>query len=488
MKEKREFLYEILKARDPRYDGRLFVGVLSTGIYCRTVCNAKLPKAENCVYFRTAAEAEKAGFRPCLQCRPELAPGFAPVDATSSLARKAAELIESGCGSDESISKIAEKLGCTDRHLRRAFEMEYHVSPVQYRQTCRLLLAKTLLTDSELSVTEVAMASGFGSLRRFNELFRKRYRLTPTALRRSVAKDGERKAVGVTLGLGYRPPYQWDRLLKFLSYRAIPGVEIVRDGVYYRTARLSVKDGRELTGWIKVGNNDDKDRLKVTISDSLLPVLPQVLSRIRRQFDLYCEPSVVQEKLISMDDIKPGLFVPGTRIPGCFDMFEMSVRAVLGQQITVKAATTLAGRFVEKFGIQTETGIEGLDFVFPSAEQILSLGDRTEGELSALGIISSRARTICSLAELIASRETGFELWADPEAEMTRLVEIPGIGPWTAGYIAMRAFGWTDAFLETDLGVKKGLAPRSRKEMLELAESWRPWRAYAVMCIWNASE
>lgn len=223
MKEKREFLYEILKARDPRYDGRLFVGVLSTGIYCRTVCNAKLPKAENCVYFRTAAEAEKAGFRPCLQCRPELAPGFAPVDATSSLARKAAELIESGCGSDESISKIAEKLGCTDRHLRRAFEMEYHVSPVQYRQTCRLLLAKTLLTDSELSVTEVAMASGFGSLRRFNELFRKRYRLTPTALRRSAAKDGERKAVGVTLGLGYRPPYQWDRLLKFLSYRAIPG-------------------------------------------------------------------------------------------------------------------------------------------------------------------------------------------------------------------------------------------------------------------------
>ena len=480
-------LYAAFRSKDPRFDGRFFVGVSSTGIYCRPICRARLPKAENCSFFATAAEAEGAGFRPCLLCRPELAPGSSTMDATVSLARRAALFLEENCGSGLRLDEIASRLGYTDRHLRRAFEAEYHVSPIQYLQTCRLLLAKNLLTDSDLPVLDVAMAAGFGSLRRFNDLFRKRYRLSPTALRRESRNAGGRKG-GLALKLGYRPPYEWQRILDFLSQRAIRGVEAIRDGGYWRTVSLVDEGRREASGWIRVGCREAGNALEVSFSDSLLPALPQVLARVRQLFDLDCEPDAICDALASMNGMRPGLCVPGTRLPGCFEPFEMAVRAVLGQQVTIKAAGTLAARLVEAHGLSVQTGIEGLTQAFPTPESIVALGrrGRIEDQLGPLGIIASRSRAILELARMFSRGDLRLDQSSSPEAEIGKLLTIPGIGPWTAKYIVMRAMGWPDAFLETDHGVKMALAPRTTREISALAEAWRPWRSYAMINLWNS--
>jgi AraC family transcriptional regulator of adaptative response / DNA-3-methyladenine glycosylase II len=477
--------YAAFKAKDTRFDGRFFVGVSSTGIYCRPVCRAKLPKAENCTFYATAAAAEQAGFRPCLSCRPELAPGNAPVDATSSLARRTARLLEESCGSEQSIGELASRLGCTDRHLRRAFTAEYNVSPVQYLQTCRLLLAKSLLTDTNLSVIEVAMVAGFGSLRRFNDLFKKQYRLAPTALRRQAA-GAKGQDSNINLALGYRPSYQWQQMLDFLALRAIPGVETIRDGEYLRTVHFENEEQQPVYGWVRVGHRPQKSVLTVTMDAALLPVLPQVLARIRHLFDLYCDPDAVYEILASMNNIRPGLCVPGTRLPGSFDPFEMAVRAVLGQQITVKGACTLAARLVKTYGVPIQTGIEGLTHAFPSPKDIIALDGPIDNHLGPLGITGIRANTILELAQALVQGNIDFDFCAQPEIEVQKLMTVPGIGPWTAQYIAMRAMGWPDAFPHTDYGVKKALAPRTPKEILDLAEEWRPWRSYATINLWNS--
>lgn len=477
-------LYAAFKAKDARFDGRFFVGISSTGIYCRPVCRARQPRAENCTFFHTAAQAEQAGYRPCLLCRPELAPGASRMDAGASLARRAAAMLEENCGSGQSLEETASRLGCTGRHLRRVFIAEYRVSPVQYLQTCRLLLAKNLLTETDLPVLDVAMAAGFGSLRRFNDLFKNHYRLSPTALRRRMPE--EKKREGITLALGYRPPYRWEEMLAFLAARAITGVEAVRDGRYLRTVRLVTAQGREVHGWVAVGHDAAKNALRLTASESLLPVLPQVLARVRHLFDLHCDPHAVYETLASMNDIRPGLFVLGTRLPGCFDPFEMAARAVLGQQITVKAAGTLAARLVAALGTPLDTGAEGLTHLFPPPAAITELGDAPENHLGPLGITAARARTIGALAEGLARGEIDFGPGAAPEAEMAKLLSLRGIGGWTAGYIAMRAMQWPDAFLETDAGVKNALAPRTPKQLLQIAEAWRPWRSYATVGLWNS--
>ncbi len=477
--------YAALKTRDARFDGRFFVGVSSTGIYCRPVCPAKLPKERNCAFYESAAAAEQAGYRPCLMCRPELAPGAAPIDATFALARKAARLLEENCGNGQNMEEYVRRLGCSDRHLRRAFTAAFKVPPVQYLQTCRLLLAKNLLTDTDLSVTEVAMAAGFGSLRRFNDLFRTQYRLSPTGLRKQASgakTDGD----GVTLLLGYRPPYQWQKMLDFLAQRAIPGVESVTDDAYLRTVRYARDGQKPAQGWLRVAQRPGKNALAVTVSPALLPALPQLLARVRNLFDLHCYPDAVYETLSAMNAIRPGLCVPGTRLPGCFEPFEMAVRAVLGQQITVKAAATLAGRLAQAYGTPVSTGMNGLTHAFPSAQDIAALGDGIADRFGPLGIIRARSRTILGLARKIAGGELDFTLCIQPEAEMEKLRSIPGIGAWTAQYIAMRAMGWPDAFPHTDLGVKKALAPLSETEILELAEVWRPWRGYATVNLWNS--
>lgn len=477
-------LYAAFKAKDARFDGRFFVGISSTGIYCRPVCRAKQPKAENCTYYSTAAEAEQAGFRPCLLCRPELAPGSSITDATANLVYRAARMLEENCGNGQSLDELAGRLGCTDRHLRRVFTAEYNVSPVQYLQTCRLLLAKNLLTDTDLSVLDVAMAAGFGSLRRFNDLFKKQYNLSPTALRKRTSKEKKHNS-DVTLALGYRPPYRWEEILNFLAGRAIAGVDTVKNGEYMRTVHLVTAEGKPVYGWIRVGHKSQNNALTITANETLLPVLPQVLARVRHLFDLYCDPDAVYQILSSMNNIRPGLCGLGIRLPGCFNAFEMAVRAVLGQQITVKAASTLAARIVNTYGAPIQTGIEGLTHVFPSPEDILALDGPIENHLGPLGVIAARSRTIYDLARAIVQREIDFDLCAQPEEEIKKLMRIRGIGSWTAQYIAMRAMEWPDAFLETDVGVKKALATYTSKELLEMAEAWRPWRSYATINLWN---
>lgn len=484
MTESDNALYAAFMAKDSRFDGRFFVGISSTGIYCRPVCRARRPKRENCSFYPTAAQAEQAGYRPCLLCRPELAPGASAADAAGSLARRAARLLEESCGSGLRLAQLAGRLGCTDRHLRRVFAESYKVTPVQYLQTCRLLLAKQLLTDTRLPVLEIAMAAGFGSVRRFNDLFKKHYWLSPTDLRKRTL-EGHRPGHGVTLYLGYRPPYLWDELLRFLAGRAITGVELVKDGHYLRAVHMKTPEGEPVYGWVRVGHEPGKTALGVTVSEGLLGVLPQVLARVRKLFDLGCDPLAVYEILQDMNRIRPGLFHPGTRVPGCWDAFEMAVRAVLGQQITVKAAQTLAARLVKTFGQPVQTGIEGLTHVFPAPETILGL-EEIENHLGPLGVTGARARTILALAQALAGGEVDLDLPAQPEAEMKKLLAIRGIGSWTARYIAMRAMQWPDAFLETDAGVKKALEPRTSKELIHLAENWRPWRSYATVGLWNS--
>lgn len=480
-----EMYYTAFKAKDERFDGRFFVGISSTGIYCRPVCRVKMPKKENCFFYPSAAAAEAAGYRPCLKCRPELAPGLAPIDALSSLARRAALRIESDDLSDSNLPELAESLGVTDRHLRRAFRTEFGVAPVQYLQTRRLLLAKNLLTDTSLSVIDVALAAGFGSLRRFNDLFKKHYRFSPSDLRKQAVEPQARNGDHIALRLGYRPPYDWDSLLTFLSGRTIGGVEVVTDGVYQRTVSLT-GGGREHCGWIGISHAPEKNALTVNMTSSLLPVLPQVLARVRWLFDLHCNPVEIYEALSAMSEIKPGLCRPGTRLPGCFDSFEMAVRAVLGQQITVKAARTLATRLAAAFGRPIDTPIDGLTRIFPSPEIIAGLDGSAADYLGPLGIIGARARSISALASALASGEIELSPRANREEQRRKLLALPGFGPWTVEYIAMRALGQTDAFPHTDYGVKKALDGLTVKEILAAAEKWRPWRSYATVNLWNS--
>lgn len=298
---------------------------------------------------------------------------------------------------------------------------------------------------------------------------------------KQLKEQSDKDSDSITLLIGYRPPYKWKQMLDFLAPRSIPGVELIKDDEYYRTVHIISSDDKGFFGWIKVGNEEKKNAIALTISHSLLSVLPHVSNRVRHLFDLFCEPSAVYETLSSMNEIIPEICVPGTRLPGCFDAFEMSVRAILGQQITVKAATTLAGRFAKSFGTPIETGIDNLEYAFPSPNEIIALGEPIENHLGPIGIIARRAKTIMALANVFENKTIEIESCVNPEESIKQLIELPGIGMWTAQYIAMRAIGWTDAFPDTDLGVKKALAPRTQKEILALAESWRPWRAYSTI-------
>ncbi len=475
--------YAAMQAHDVRFDGRFFCGVSSTGIYCRPICRVKLPREENCTFFASAAAAEAAGYRPCLRCRPELAPGLAPVDSVPRLARSAASMIEEDNLGPRKISELAAMLGITDRHLRRVFFAEYGVSPVQYLQTRRLLLAKSLLTDTRLTVTDVAMASGFGSIRRFNDLFGKRYRLAPNELRKNGRIINENRD-GITLSLGYRPPYAWESLISFLAARAIAGVESVSEDIYRRT--VAVKKGETIHyGWISVANRPSQNALSVTVAPTLLPVLSHVLARIRLLFDVNCIPEKVRDKLAAMNRLVPDIFVPGIRVPGCFDPFEMSVRAVLGQQVTVKAANTLAMRLVNLVGEKVNVPFEGLSLAFPHPDKICALEGPIENRLGPLGITGDRARSILALAEALTTGSITLSYSADPREVTEKLRKLPGFGPWTIEYIAMRALGWPDAFPHTDHGVKKALSDVPAREILKLSQAWSPWRSYATILLWN---
>lgn len=475
--------YAALLACDSRFDGRFFVGVASTGIYCRPVCRARTPKGENCSFYPSAAAAEASGFRPCLRCRPEMAPGLARVDAEARLARLAAQRMETDGLSDQTIAGLANSLGVTDRHLRRVFAGEYGVSPVVWLQTQRLLTAKQLLTDTPLPITQVAMDAGFGSVRRLNVLFRKHYDCSPADFRKTAGTRHDSEEP-ITLLLAYRPPFAWGTLLGFLGERAVPGVEHVDSSRYRRTVSIT-KKGATQKGWISVSNCPERNVLAVTLPSSLFPVLNQVLARVRFLFDVNCTPEEIQEKLGAMRIGGDLVFEPGLRLPGCFDPFEMTVRAILGQQVTVRAARTLAMRLASQLGEPVQTPFKELTVTFPTIERICALEHPVEDHLGPLGITGARARSIRALAEALRQGAIRLGPGADPEREMKNLAALPGFGPWTVQYLAMRALGWPDAFPHTDHGVKKALGNLPPKDILALAQGWAPWRSYATLSLWN---
>ncbi|MGH8127249.1 MAG: DNA-3-methyladenine glycosylase 2 [Gammaproteobacteria bacterium] len=466
--------YEALRARDARFDGQFFVGITSTRIYCRPICSARPAKRENCRFYPSAAAAEAAGFRPCLRCRPELAPGHASVDASRRLARAAANLVEDGALVDARLDGLAERLGVSDRHLRRVFAAEFGVSPVVYAQTQRLLLAKRLLTDTALPITDIAMAAGFGSLRRFNALFRERYRMQPRDLRKTPEATARTELV---FELAYRPPYAWEPQLAFLRVRCTEGVEAVASKRYLRTVAIR-RETESHYGWIAVAHQARRRTLQVTLSASLAGVVPEVLGRVKQVFDLACRPDEIERHLGKLAADQPGL-----RVPGAFDGFEMAVRAVLGQQITVAAARTLAGRVAATFGEPVVTPFTALTHTFPSPQRLAAA---SADELGRLGVIRSRQRAIRALAEGCASGELVLAPGVDIERTLARLRALPGIGEWTAQYVAMRALAWPDAFPHTDYAVMKALDETAPRRVLELAEPWRPWRAYATIHLWNS--
>ncbi|MEZ5604657.1 MAG: Ada metal-binding domain-containing protein [Burkholderiaceae bacterium] len=465
--------YAALLAHDARFDGRLYVGVRSTGVYCRPVCRVRTPKAENCRFFASAAAAESQGFRPCLRCRPELAPGRAGIDIGSRLAQGAARLIEAGELDRHGVEGVAARVGTSSRHLRRVFAAEFGVTPLEYAQTQRLLLAKRLLTDTALPATEIAAASGFRSLRRFNAAFRERYRLSPTMLR---ARAGAKPASAMRFRLAYRPPCDWPRSMAFLAARTIDGVEVVGAGAYRRTVRWPV-GAHDLRGWLAVRPVPSRALLEVELSASLAGAIPPILQRIRDVFDLDCEPAQVQ-RVVSGPSSGGGPM----RLIGAFDGFELAVRGIVGQQITVKAARTLVGRLVERYGEPIDGGAPaGLERHFPAPARIAAL---EPASIAGLGIVGRRAAAIRSLAQAIAEGRLALEPRAPVETTIAALQAIPGIGDWTAQYIAMRALCWPDAFPAGDLAVLKALDARTPAQARERARAWQPWRAYAVMELW----
>jgi AraC family transcriptional regulator of adaptative response / DNA-3-methyladenine glycosylase II len=476
-------LYNALIARDSRFDGVFFVGVTSTGIYCRPICRVKTPKAANCRFFDMPQQAEQAGFRPCLRCRPELAPGNAPVDDAQRIAQLIVQRLEEGQLDDETgLEAIADQFELSSRQVRRIVQNELGVPPIQLLLTRRLLLAKQLLTETAWPMTEVAFASGFSSLRRFNDAFSRRYGMPPTRLRRRVI-EGAAAIAGQetsTLQLSYRPPYDWPGVLGFLAARSLAGVEHVTDRSYARTVQLG-----KATGWIRLTHAKQQHALLLEFTHSLTPVLPALLSRTRALFDLDARPDVIAKRLRRDPLLAVAVRAnPGLRVPGAFNGFELGLRAILGQQVTVKAATTIAGRFVNAFGAPVVTPVPELNRLTPVPTRIAAA---SVGDIARHGIVAARARSIIALAEAQGSGVLCLDGGAQhsPDDTIKRLGELPGIGPWTAHYIAMRALRWPDAFPKEDIAVRKRLGGATAPEAESMSQSWRPWRSYAVMHVWN---
>ncbi len=471
--------YLALKVRDARFDGRLFVGVTSTGVYCRPVCRVRTPRRENCRFFDTRAQAEAAAFRPCLKCRPEIAPGLSAMDSSQALADSAARLIEHAvhAGEETSLADIANRLGVTDRHLRRIFQAAHGVGPHEYLTTQRLLLAKQLLTDTALPVTQVALASGFASLRRFNAAFAGHYRLTPSRLR------GERETprdTAAPLRLAYRPPYDTEAVLAFFAQRVVRGVEQVEGGEIRRTLGWRQGDER-IAGWLTARFEPGRNEVHVSASPSLAPVLGAVLQRVRQGLDLDADPARIDPVLAAL----PVPLRPGTRVPGAMDGFELAVRVILGQQVTVKAARTLVQRLVDRFGTPVATPWPELTHVFPDAATLAAADPEVIGKL---GIVRQRVKALQALAVEVAEGRLALHPAAPLAPTLDMLRALPGIGEWTAQVIAMRALAWPDAWPATDIGLMNALGTRDPKQVNALAEAWRPWRAYAVMRLWHHLE
>ena len=473
--------YRAISTRDGRFDGRLFVGVKTTGIYCRPICPARTPKFENVSFHASAAAAQEAGFRPCLRCRPEISPELAFWRGTSNTVSRALALIESGGLDDNDVEGLAARLGVGGRQLRRLFRQHVGASPVAVAQTRRVLLAKQLIHDTSLPMAEVALASGFNSVRRFNETFRQLFGRPPAALRRTRDKT-RREAGALSVRLAYRPPYDWDAMLSFLRARAIPGVEIVCGDSYRRTIAIGHNSG------VVSVQPADNNRIDVRVRFPDMAALPSIIARVRRVFDLAADPDTIAAHLALDGALAPLVKArPGLRVPGAWDGFELAVRAIFGQQITVAAATKLLGRLVQAFGDQLPpaTREEGLSHLFPSTARV------AKADLATLGMPAARAEAVTSLAQAISADPAIFSRGASLEDAIRKLRSLPGIGEWTAQYIAMRELREPDAFPAADIGLLRAMTDGagrrpSPSELLSRSEGWRPWRAYAALHLWAA--
>lgn len=466
--------HRALVARDARFDGTFFVGVSTTGVYCRPICPARTPRADRCAYFTLAAEAERAGYRACFRCRPELAPGAAPVDARSRLVASAVAAIEHGALGDESVEALAQRLGVTSRHLRRTLEHELGVTPLELETTRRLGVAKQLLTDTSLSLTRVALGAGFGSVRRFNAAFRTRFARKPSDVRRERASR-EATSAELVLRLDHRAPFDWPALLAFVAPRAIPGVERAVDGVYERAVRLGDDEG-----FLRVAPWPGRNALRLVVSVRLAAHVAKIARAVRDLFDLDAHPDRIAAGLAEDRLLAPLVRArPGLRVPGALDAFEIAVRSVLAQQVSLAAATTLSSRLASAFGRPVRTGLAGLDRTFPDAETIAA---RAPAELAQrIGMPLTRARALQALADGVARGVIDLSGARPPREVVTALEALPGIGPFTAEVIAMRALRDADAFPAGDLV----LARRLGKHALARAEAFRPYRAYAALHLWT---
>ncbi|EDK72490.1 transcriptional regulator, AraC family [candidate division TM7 genomosp. GTL1] len=459
MNLQRDICYKALLAQDPRFDGLFFTCVTSTGIYCRSICRAIVPREENCIFVASPMEAEKAGYRPCLRCRPEYAPLSKSNERTA--ASRLADYIDETLLADESLTQAAGRLRISDRHLRRMFEEQFGVEPKKYLTTRRLLFAKQLLQDTTMSVTQVAYMAGFGSQSRLTINMRRSYGFTPDRLRKDTSVHARSQTL--MLRTDYRPPFDWDLLLGFIKKRATPS-EWATDTTYHR---LIGSDE------IVVRNVPAKNYLTIEVPQKLSRHAHAILMKVRRLFDLDANPSVITTVLTNDPYLKPFLADnPGVRVPGCWDNFEMLIRAVVGQQVSVSAATTVMRRLVERIGSTPDT-----------------LAASSADEIASIGMPLKRATTIHTLAHKVKNSDIDLNE-CDPQRFADQFQHISGIGPWTIAYLQLRILHWPDALPAEDIGLQRALIPYKRitkAELSKYAEAWRPWRSYAVFLLWNAS-
>lgn len=480
MKLDRQICERARNTRDPSYDGRFFVAIESTGIFCRPVCPAPLPRPENMRFYPTAAAAADAGYRPCLRCRPETAPGSPEWLGAQDLVRRAMIRIKDGYLNDRSVPRLAASMNISERKLRRQFKKYLGTSPVAMGNMHRVFFAKKLLTETRLSITRIALASGFGSIRQCNEMFRKIYQSTPSDIRRRQATGDRSNDAGATLRLDFRPPYDWHRVITFLAKRAVAGMEWAGEGAYARSIRVG--DGQ---GWMSVRREPDKNRLALTISMNKVDGLMQVVNRVRRLFSLDMDMGPVHDLFYEDIHLKPLVQrLAGLRMPGSWDPFEFAVRAVIGQQVSVAAATTVAGRVAAKYGRELDMDPPPeLRLMFPTPDEL------ADADFNGLGLPRTRAGTLVQLVRALNDGRLSLHPAQDLDTFLSDMTRIPGIGPWTANYVAMRGLGHPDAFPDSDLGILKALAQNgvrpTPRQARKIAEKWRPWRASAAMLLWH---
>ena len=488
MKLEHDWCYNALKSRDVRFDARFSTGVITTGVYCRPICPALTPQSQNVRFYPTAAAAEDAGFRPCLRCRPESSPGTPEWIGSSSIVSRALRLISEGTLDEFGVDGLAGRLHVGSRHLRRLFVEHIGASPMAVAQNRRIAFAKKLIDETRLSMAEIAFSSGFGSIRRFNDAFRKMYGRPPTSLRRTGSTQTvkqDKNGSNLNLKLYYRPPYDHRSILDFLKARAVPAMESVAANTY----RRSIKIG-PASGILEVSLFPEKNFLRLTVPNVFSPSLIQIVEKVRRIFDLRADTATIGA-VLKKDAPLAGLVEkrPGLRVPGAWDEFEIAVRTILGQQVSVKAARTLCGRLVRRWGEPLSNGenrgTSDIRYSFPPPEIL------AEADLSGLGLVRTRAAAINRLATAVCEAEVSLKTASALEEAVDALSALPGIGPWTSQYIAMRALGETDAFPAGDLGLLQAIkkiegTAVTEKQLEKWAESWRPWRAYAAMYLWNS--